>query len=326
MFSKGRNTFISSGLMLTSNLVCWILIGAFITGCGDGEDKKAAAQVQVSRTEKPVVFVSIPPQRTFVREIAGDRPEIHVMVKPGHSPATYEPTPKQMIALATAHLYLRTGVPFESAWMDRIRAANPRMLVINTAQDIKRRAMERHYHQASGRQHAEGHDKMHSSDSHKDPHVWLAPDLVKKQADTICHALQKIDPYNTHKYETNLVAFQQRLDDLDNYIRQKLQGLENRTFMVFHPSWGYFADSYNLEQFAVEIEGKEPGGKALATIIDRARKLNIDTIYVQPQFSQASAKTIAQAIDAEIVVLDPLSDDYFTNLRRAADMLAAKDE
>lgn len=326
MLSKERNKFIPGGLIVTFNVVGWILIGALVISCGGNKDEEATAPVQVSRTEKPVVFVSIPPQRTFVREIAGDRPEIHVMVKPGRSPATYEPSPKQMSALATAHLYLRIGVPFESAWMDRIRAANPRMLVINTAQDIQRRAMQRHSHEVSAAKDAKDHDKMHGSETRKDPHIWLAPDLVKKQADTICHALQKIDPYNTHKYETQLVAFQQRLDDLDNYIRQKLQGLENRTFMVFHPSWGYFADSYNLEQFAVEIEGKEPSGRALANIIDRARKLNIDTIYVQPQFSRSSAKTIAQAINAKVVVLDPLAENYFENLRRAADMLAAKDE
>mgnify|MGYP006283471343 CR=1 FL=1 len=296
---------------------------ALFSGCGDS-DGGGAKEVQVSRTEQPIVFVSIPPQRTFVRQIAGERAEVHVMVEPGRSPATYEPSPKQMAALGSAHLYLRIGVPFEDAWMERIRRNAPRMRVVDTLEGIHLRTMEAHHHDHHEDEDAHEHDhaEAEADSGRKDPHVWLDPDLVKAQARTIAEALKAVDPYNAHQYENNLSKFLQRLDDLDAYIEQRLANLEDRTFMVFHPSWGYFAAAYDLEQFAVEVEGKEPGGKALAEIIDRARAEGIDTIFVQPQFSRAAAKTIADAVGAAVATLDPLAEDYFENLRNVADTLA----
>jgi len=325
-----RNCKRSRGLTLA------VLTGIFLAGgCGDqGAKEESVTKIQVSRTEQPVVFVSIPPQKRFVQEIGGDRPKIHTLVKPGRSPATYEPTPKQMVALSSAHLYFTIGVPFEDAWLERIQRSNPHMRVVDTSEGIELRPMETHTRHEQGinpeEQHSHGnedeHGHGHGHEGRKDPHIWLDPNLVKSQARIICNAMSRMDPYNAHMYETNLIALQEKLSNLDNYIRQQLADLKNRTFLVFHPSWGYFATAYNLEQLAVEIEGKEPGGKALAQIIEHAKAAGIKTIFVQPQFSRSTAETIAQAIGARVAVLDPLAEDYFKNMRQAADKMAAKDQ
>jgi zinc transport system substrate-binding protein len=90
-------------------------------------------------------------------------------------------------------------------------------------------------------------------------------------------------------------------------------------FMVFHPAWGYFAQAYGLEQVPVEIEGKEPKPAELKHLIKHAKEKNIKVIFVQPQFSAQSARTIANTIEAEIVFADPLALNWADNLQRVAE-------
>ncbi len=271
-----------------------------------------------------VVFVSILPQATFVNKIAGELVQVQVMVAPGQSPHTYEPTPRQMITLSQAALYFRIGVPFENVWMNRVAKNNPNLKIIDTRDGIELRHMAAHHHHDDG-DDADAHANHHDDDCEKgeqDPHIWLAPQLVKIQAATICRALQELRPEHADVMQANLAAFHQELDDLDREIQGTLKPLNNRKFMVFHPSWGYFADAYGLEQIAIEVEGKEPGAKALVTIIDEARKEQIKTIFVQKQFSTRTAIVIARATDAKVVQIDPLAADYSENLRAVAKAIA----
>jgi zinc transport system substrate-binding protein len=98
-----------------------------------------------------------------------------------------------------------------------------------------------------------------------------------------------------------------------------LQDLPQRRFLVLHPAWGYFADTYGLVQIPVERDGKEPGAQALAELVDEARRDGLKVIFVQPQFNPKPAET--QAIGGRIEVLDDLAPDYAANLRRAAWLL-----
>lgn len=244
---------------------------------------------------------------------------VHVMVGPGQSPATYEPTPRQMTALSKADLYFSIGVPFDSAWMPRIRKANPRMTIVDTTQGIDRRPMEAY----SGHGHNHAHDGDHDSGT-LDPHTWLDPDLVKVQARAICSALQKADWARAEYYEHNLATFLQDLDALDRDIRDILSGLENRKIMVFHPAWGYFADAYDLVQMPVEVEGKTPNAKTLQHLVEVARREGIRLVIVQKQFSKRAATVLAQECKATVVHLDPLSRDYISNLRHIAKTIASR--
>jgi len=84
------------------------------------------------------VVVSILPQKTFVKKIAGDLVDVTVMVAPGSSPATYEPKPSQMKKITKAQIYFSIGVPFEKAWLPRFKAQNPSIKLIDTAKGIKK--------------------------------------------------------------------------------------------------------------------------------------------------------------------------------------------
>ena len=264
------------------------------------------------------VFVSILPQAYFVERVGGERVDVSVLVGPGYSPATYEPTPRQMAELGKAKVYFRIGVPFENVWITRISRANPHMKVIDTRFGIGLVPMMTHHHGKS-EQHPEDDDHTRGL---KDPHIWLSLRLVKVQAQNICRALVSEDPTQKAYYQDNLRAFHHDLDRLDAEIKKTLQNLKTRKFMAFHPAWGYFACDYGLEQIPVAVEGKEPSARALADLIKRARQEGIKVVFVQAQFSTRNAETVAQAIGGRIARIDPLAKDYLKNMRKIAEAFA----
>ena len=262
------------------------------------------------------VFVSIPPQRYFVQQIGKDLVSVQVMVRPGASPATYEPKPIQMAAIAKADVYFSIGVPFEDVWLEKIAAANSEMQIVATDHGIEKLPMATHHHDHDGDFEGHEHGSGKGQGHHLDPHVWTAPLLVMQQARTVATALKQIDPVHQNRYEANYETFAAALTQLDRELREALEGFENRKFLVFHPSWGYFAQAYGLLQVPVEVEGKRPKPAHLHEIIEHARRDKIRVVFVQPQFSTKSARTIAAAIGATVVVADPLAEDWANNLRR----------
>jgi zinc transport system substrate-binding protein len=273
------------------------------------------------QTPMPVA-VSIIPQKYFVEKIGGQLVEIEVMVPPGATPEQYEPKPKQMAAVSKSKIYFACGVPFDTVWLPRIAAANPKMLVVHTEKDIEKRQIEAHSHEGHAEHAAGGH--AHAEEETADPHVWLSPPLVMLQARAIFEALAANDPLNRQAYEKNYKNFISELVDLDLAILRIFQSKrETASFMVFHPAWGYFADAYGLNQVPVEVEGKEPKAKDLDNFIKRARELKVKTIFVQPQYSPRSAQTIADAIGGKLVHADDLAPDWANNLRQVAEQIAA---
>ncbi|MFP4531645.1 MAG: metal ABC transporter solute-binding protein, Zn/Mn family [Desulfobacterales bacterium] len=263
-----------------------------------------------ANAEQPInVYVSIPPQVHFVKAIGGPHVNISVMVDPGQNPASYEPSPRQMVKLARADIYFAIGVPFETAWLDKFADANPDMRIIHTAAGIEKRPIHRH-----GGHHKTGH----SHEGIKDPHVWLSPPLVMLQARHIIAGLASLDPENTADYEKNYADFINRLVELDTRLLKTFTGIKRPQFMVFHPSWGYFADAYGLEQIAIEIEGKDPKAKDVTALIQTAKKNDISIIFAQPQFSVKQAKIIAREISGTIVQADPLAENWEQNLKQVA--------
>jgi zinc transport system substrate-binding protein len=264
------------------------------------------------------VFVSVLPLQTFAERVGGERVAVRTMVRPGYSPATYDPTPQQIAALARADLYVRVGAPFEDAWMPRIRGANPEMKVVDAREGIDLRPMAAHVH------HDDHHPHHGDGGEQMDSHVWTSPVLARRMAATIRDALKALDPEHGAAYDAGYRAFAAELTALDRELAGILEGQQGARFMVFHPAWGYFADRYGLEQVPIEHQGKEPGARALARLIDQARASGIRVVFVQPQFNRRSAERVAQAIDGRVEAIDPLAPDYGDNLRRVARLIAGE--
>ena len=251
-------------------------------------------------TEPIPIFVSITPQKYFVERIGGNDVKVEVMVKSGESPATFNPNPKKMSRLANAKLYFSIGVPFERIWISRLKAIQPDLKFISLNQNLSSKIKSGH------------------SQDKQDPHIWLSPLLVKKMVTGIEVALSEEKPERAEFFKINHIALAQELDTLDQEIRDILANGKTRSFMVFHPAWSYFAEAYGLEQISIEHNGKEPGPRTLQEIINRGKKFNIKTIFVQKQFGLSVAKKIAKMIGATIQEMDPLAENYFENMRQTA--------
>ncbi len=251
---------------------------------------------------KPLVFVSVLPQKAVMKALAGDALEVEAMVGRGFNPATYQPSPRQIARLSRAAVYVRAGMPFEQSWLPRFRNANPSMTVLDMRQGLDLIQDEEHGQEA-------------------DPHIWTDPRLVKQHARLLAAELAKQFPGLEGQLEAGYQALANKLDALDSELRERLAPLEGKAFLVYHPAWSYFARRYHLRQLAVEAHGKEPNSRSLAALIDKARKAGIHRIIVQPQHSGATAKVLARALDAKLVEVDPLDEDIFASLRRLARVL-----
>lgn len=259
-------------------------------------------------TEKPVsderlrIVVSILPQADFVKNVGGDKVKVTVMVPPGASPHTYEPTPSQLREISKAKMYFKvgSGVGFEQVWMDKIRAMNPDMVIIDGSEGITKRG--------------------------KDPHIWNSPINAKKMVENFYNGLIQVDPANADEYTRNKDNYLRKLDDLDGYIHERLDGFTNRVFMIYHPAFGYFAEEYNLTQIAIEHKGKEPTPQVIQACIDKAKEYNLSYVYVAPQFATEHAETIAHEIDGQTVFIDPLPRSYIPNMRSVVASLSLEME
>jgi zinc transport system substrate-binding protein len=247
----------------------------------------------------PVVAVSVPPQAWFVERLAGDRVRIEVMLPPGANPSTHNPAMAQLKAATRARLYVKVGHPawpFEQTWLARLLAEGSDTLVVD-----------------GGRGPACGGE---------DPHVWLSPACMRTLGEDLAAALAELLPEDRRRIAEAHEALGRELDELDAELRRTLAGVEGRTLLVQHPSWGSFARDYGLVQLAIEGERKEPSAAELAEVLATARSRRVRHVFVQPQFAPLPAEAVAAELGAQLVVLDPLARDWAANLEHAARVFA----
>ena len=278
------------------NLIISLML-TFSINAGGQQDTES--NNQENRIAKPLaVFTSILPQKYFVEKIGGSRVQVEVLVGPGKSPATYEPSPHQIEDLGSSDILFTIGVPFEKAFLPAIESTLDSLQIVDTSAGIQKRNL---------------------NEAAKDPHIWLSVRLVKIQAENIYNALLLKDPAGEQEYTRGYTALLNELENLDAELNAALAPYSGSKFFVFHPAFGYFADDYELTQIAIEIGGKEPVPSKLEEIIREAKEQNVKIIFVQPEFSRSSARAIAEAIEGTVVMLNPLNPDYINNLKAISD-------
>ncbi len=256
------------------------------------------SQQPEKHVDKITVVVSIPPLAEFTKAIGKEKVKVEVLLPPGASPHTYEPTPKQIVELSKAKLLIINDVGLEY-WIENIMKINKNLTIVDTSKGIK----------------------LIYEGEKPNPHIWLSPKNAKIQVNNICNALIEIDPANKEYYIKNKEEYLRKLDELDKYAEKKLSNVKRREFITFHPAWAYFARDYNLSQIVIEEKGKEPTPKHLTEIIKKAKKLNITIIFAEPEFNPKSVEVLAKEINAKTEFLEPLSENYITEMYKNIDKI-----
>ena len=246
------------------------------------------------------VATTIPPLGDFVKAVGGEKVEVTVVVPPGAEPHTFEPTPSLMMNVAKANLYVMNGAGLEF-WMDKLLEANKRMVVVDSSQGVA---------------------LLQERKGEIDPHVWISLRNAAFQVNNICSGLITVDPANKDYYIKNRDDYLQKLQSLDEELNQTFAGKKNRIFIVHHPAWTYFARDYDLSQVPLMENEKEPGPKYLGEMIDLARRNNITTIFIEPEYNPKAAEVIAREMNARIVTLDPLAENYHETMAYAGREIA----
>ncbi len=254
-------------------------------------------------SNKPSVAVSIVPQATFAKAVAGDLWDIKVIIPSGSSPETYEPSTSDRMALEDADIYFAIGVPAEEASILPLIEADTKLV---KTQDVVAKKYA---------------DIL--MDGGRDPHIWLSPKRVIEMVNCMADEFSSYDPANEEIYRANAAAYIAKLNDLDTYVTQKLSGIENRKFIVFHPAFGYLADDYGLEMYALQEEGREATLQHMQQMADLAKSEGIKAVFYQAETDSKQAEAFAQQIGGQTVMLAPLAENYIENIKGMADLLAA---
>lgn len=279
-----------------------LILSAFILSCGNSEHK--------SGDSKPVIAVSILPQKYFLERIGGGRVSVLVLAGEGQNPHSYEPTPNQMASLAKAGAWILSGVDFEIILKQKIAEGFPSVKIVDGTKGVRFRMLEVHSHEGEKKDKAEAHG------NNIDRHTWLGREPAKIMSGHILDTLIKTDPAGESFYQSNYQNLIKEIDTLFDSLKKDLSSFSGEKVFVFHPAFGYFLDEFGMEQEAVETGGKEPSAKALAALIDKAKKEKPMVIFVQAQFPVSAAGTIADSVGAGVVMLDPLSPDWPGNIKR----------
>jgi zinc transport system substrate-binding protein len=267
------------------------------------------------------ISVSILPQKYFIEAIAGKRFNVNVMIPPGASHSSYEPTARQMNLLVNSPAYFKIGhLDFELSWMDRFTGVNPNMKVYDMSEGIELIRGNHDHHQESGEIHTEDNEKG------IDPHTWMSPGNVKIIARNILKSLIDLYPVDSAFFTSNYNSFRLEVDSIGNLYQENETKLKGRSFIIYHPALAYLARDYGMEQIVLEFDGKEPPPARIKSIIDLARQKNIRTIFVQKQFSIDNSRSLAKEINAQIIPIDPMDENWEGQMVKILELLLSNQE
>ncbi len=254
--------------------------------------------------EDRLVLVSMAPYVEMVEELTAKQVTVTLLVPPGFSAHTYEPTPKQILSSTKAKLWFTVGELFEPRVQKALLAENPTLSVVNLQQGLD--LIDAHEHCCHHHHHA----------SSADTHIWMSPKMMQQQVQLMAKSLQEVFPDLAPTIQQHEGPLLEKLKKLDSDIHSMLDSHKGKAIFVSHPSYGYFCQEYGLVQESIEFEGKDPTPKHLYKLIEEAKKDHITTIFIQKQYSTKAAELVAKEIGAKTVLLDPYSEHYFESMRQ----------
>ncbi|ABZ83787.1 zinc-binding lipoprotein adca [Heliomicrobium modesticaldum Ice1] len=293
------------------------------------------------------VVTSIYPMYEFTRQVGGDKVDVVNLVPPGVEPHTWEPTPKDMEAIAKANLLVVNG-GMES-WLDKVMNSGSlkNVTVVEAGKGLERLPADEHdeeAHKADGHAEDDGHEEddnkaeAHQEDAQEagkeghhheyDPHFWVSPKQAKAEVENIKQGLIAADPANGEHYENNAKDYMDKLDALDQEFREGLAGVQKKAFIVTHRAFAYLARDYGLQQIGIMGVNPEtePTPKTMAQIADFAKAHQVKYIFFEALISPKLAEAIAKEAGAQTLVLNPLGGLTEEQLKAGKDYIAIQRE
>lgn len=279
------------------------------------------AQRRLADGAKIRVLVAVDPLAYLVERIGGDRVVATTLTPTGKDPESFSPTPADLAALASTRLFFHVGLAVEDRFAKNVASIAPdsRAVDLREGLDLLPNPCEHSHGEHSHAEHS--HDEHSCSNSELDPHVWTSPATVRLLVEKATAALCETSPENAEFFQANAATLDAELAALQTEIATRLAPFKGRTFIVFHPAYGYFAREFHLSQRAIESQGKAPRPRELASLIETARADGARATIVQPEFDRAAAQVVANEIGAELLEHSPLEKDYFANLRALTDVV-----
>ncbi|MGL4594565.1 MAG: metal ABC transporter solute-binding protein, Zn/Mn family [Thermoguttaceae bacterium] len=307
-------------------LIVFSGFAVFVTGCND--------RVKNGENDRPVFVVSVEPHAFLVEKIGGKQIHVEVLVPAGKEPEHYEATPKKIAMLLNAKTLFRTGMPFEEMLLPKLKSLSNNLKIVDLRENIPLRQLELHGHRKdeSESEHVQQPSNIsvttcQSGCTHGglDPHIWFAVSLLKQQSDTICRTLIEVDPTGEEVYKHNLKQLHDEIDALEKHCQERLTPFKNKTIFAFHPSYGYFCDEFGLQQHAIEYEGKSPSSQQIIESISIAKNDSTPPIvFIQPEFNEAPAKALAEAVGGAPVIHSALNRDIFHSIKQFVDAITSQ--
>ena len=276
--------------MICSSLhrpLCTLLLGIWLltSSCQQGEQRSTRLQIATT----------IAPAAQVITEIADSLVTVTTLLPQGNNPENYEPTPQAIQALTSSAAYFYMGdLGFERSWVERIRTMQPALQLVRLDQDLVGSA---HLHNGNP-------TNLH------DPHYWTSIRGLRSMGKSIYSSLCRIDTMHRAQYDAGYQRFTQRLEHVEQTIKELLSDIPSRAFVIYHPSLSEFAEEYGLKQLVIEQDGKEPTPQHIQALIEEAKKLGVRVVFIQQEFDSKLIESIAKELDARMVVINPLGGGW----------------
>ena len=274
------------------------LIGAtiLISGCSSaGGDTRASGEaLQIVATTSIVADI--------VSQVAGEQVNITTLLPPNSDPHTYQPTPQDIVTISKADVIFTNGAGLEVFLEPIIENAAAEEKTVNLSENLNLLTADNQSDSGAAM------DQLVEQDN-RDPHVWMNPNNVASWVNVIQETLSELDPLHAAEYLQNAQSYRTKLHELDAWIVTQVADIpaQQRTLVMDHLVFGYFAEEYRFQQAGAVIPGystiAEPSAQQLAEIIDSIEKLGINVIFVSDTAPSGIAEQVAEDTGSRLVNL-----------------------
>ena len=289
-----------------------MVIAAFLSGCGqDGADQK-------ENDDLLQVYTTVYPLQFFAQQIGGEYVNVETIYPPGADEHTFEPSQKDMMALADADLFFYIGLGLEG-FVNKANKTleNEDVKMVPVGESLHLDEEGEHKEEASheGEAAEEGHDDEEHADEDGhahgdfDPHVWLDPIYANELALAIKNQLAEQMPEHKDTFEQNYTELTAQFKDLDKEFSEVIGSAKRKEILVSHSAFSYWEERYGIQQISISGQSttNEPSQKELQNLISHAKEEKIKYVLNEQNFNSKLAKMIQDEIGAKSLTLHNLS-------------------